>query len=133
MPDVKYARGLLAVAERHIAVLRVTSCSDEVFEDVFTFFHVQHAAEKPLNEWLALGGKVYPLTHTIEALLDFLSERADISRRFHKLIDHTPYAVEFCFRGIASGIDPIDRKRTLALVEELLKHVRRRWPIAGGS
>ncbi|MCY4375822.1 MAG: HEPN domain-containing protein [Spirochaetaceae bacterium] len=91
-------------------------------------FHVQQAAEKSLKAWLALLGKVYPLTHNLEALLELFSEANDVSRRFRKLIDYTPYAVEFRYEGIESGTDPIDRKGALTLVEALLAHVRRQLP-----
>ena len=101
--------------------------SHEIADEVFGF-HVQQAAEKSLKAWLALLGRVYPLTHNLEALLELLSERNEVSCRFRKLIDYTPYAVEFRYEGVESGTDPIDRKGALTLVEALLAHVRRQLP-----
>ena len=86
---------------------------------------MQQAAEKSLKAWLALLGKIYPLTHNLEALLELLSERNDVPCRFRNLIDYTPYAVEFRYEGVESGTDPIDRKGALTLVEALLVQVRR--------
>ena len=124
MSDPKCARMLLNAAERDVGALRVMGQSDEISDEVFGF-HVQQAAEKSLKAWLALLGKVYPLTHNLEALLELFSEGNDVSRRFRKLIDYTPYAVEFCYEGVESRTDPIDRTGALTLVEALLAHVRR--------
>ena len=124
MSDPKCARMLLDAAERDVGALRVMGRSHEISDEIFGF-HVQQAAEKSLKAWLALLGKVYPLTHNLEALLELFSEGNDVSRRFRKLIDYTPYAVEFRYDGVESGTDPIDRKGALTLVEALLAHVRR--------
>ena len=124
MSDPKCARVLLDAAERDVGALRLMRQSDEISDEVFGF-HVQQAAEKSLEAWLALLGEVYPLTHNLEALLELFSEGNDVSRRFRKLIDYTPYAVEFRYDGVESGTDPIDRKGALTLVEALLAHVRR--------
>ena len=124
MSDPKCARVLLDAAERDVGALRVMGRSHEISDEIFGF-HVQQAAEKSLKARLALLGKVYPLTHNLEALLELFSEGNDVSRRFRKLIDYTPYAVEFRYEGVESGTDPIDRKAALTLVEALLAHVRR--------
>lgn len=132
MSDAKCARMLLEAAERDVGALRVMRRSHEIPDEVFGF-HVQQAAEKSLKAWLALLGKVYPLTHNLEALLELLSERNDVSCRFRKLIDYTPYAVEFRYEGVESGTEPIDRKSALTLVEALLAQVRRQLPETGDS
>ena len=113
---------MFRAAERDLLTLRsmTADAPDEAFG-----FHIQQAAEKALKAWLALLGKVYPLTHNLEALLELFSEGNDVSRRFRKLIDYTPYAVEFRCEGVESGTDPIGRTGALALVEALLAHVRR--------
>ena len=122
MSDPKCARMMFLAAERDLLTLRsmTADAPDEAFG-----FHIQQAAEKALKAWLALLGKVYPLTHNLEALLELFSEGNDVSRRFRKLIDYTPYAVEFRYDGVESGTDTIDRKGALTLVEALLAHVRR--------
>ena len=127
MSDPKCARVLLDAAERDVGALRVMRQSDEISDEIFGF-HVQQAAEKSLKAWLALLGKVYPLTHNLEALLELFSERNDVSCRFRKLIDYTPYAVEFRYEGVESGTDPIDRNGALTLVEALLAQVGRQLP-----
>jgi HEPN domain-containing protein len=115
---------LLDAAERDVGALRVMRRSHEISDGIFGF-HVQQAAEKSLKAGLALLGKVYPLTHNLKALLELFSEGKDVSRRFRKLIDYTPYAVASCYEGVESGTDSIDRKGALTLVEALLAHVRR--------
>ena len=92
MSDVKCAGLMYRVAERDILTLR----SMTVDAPVESFgFHVQQAAEKALKAWLALLGETYPLTHSIEMLLDLLADRGTAVESFRTLIDYTPYAVEF--------------------------------------
>jgi predicted nucleotidyltransferase len=43
---------------------------------------------------------------------------------FGKLIDYTPYAVEFRYQGIGPDADPIDLDGAVRLVEMLLDQVR---------
>ena len=123
MSDPKSARVLLSAAERDVQALRVMRGSEIVSDEIFGF-HVQQAAEKSLKAWLALLGETYPLTHNLESLLDLLADRCVDMKPFRKLIDYTPYAVEFRYEGVDSGAAAIDRKRALALVETLLKQVR---------
>ena len=125
MSDVKCARMLLDAAERDVAVLRVICRSDEVSDEIFGF-HVQQAAEKLFKAWIALLGEVYPLTHNIERLFNLLADQGVAVESFRKLIDYTPYAVEFRYTGVDSSAEAIDRAGALAIVEALLEQVRRR-------
>ena len=120
--DVKCARMLLDAATRAVDALRVMSHSDEISDEVFGF-HVQQAAEKLLKGWIALLGEVYPLTHSVEELLNLLVSRSATVVPFGDLADYTPYAVEFRYAGVDSGAEPIDLEGTLALVQELLESV----------
>ena len=132
MSDVKCARMLLVAGQRDVEALRVMRRSDEISDEVFGF-HVQQAAEKSLKAWLALLGKVYPLTHNLEALLDLLADRDVATKPFRQLIDFTPYAVEFRYEGVESGTDPINREAALAVVEALLAQVQRQLAEAEGA
>ena len=123
MSDPKCARMLLQAAERDLDALQVMRRSDKVSDEVFGF-HVQQAAEKSIKAWLASLGEVYPLTHNLELLLDLLENRDVATKPFRKLIDYTPYAVEFRYAGVDSSAEPIDRKSALTLVESLLRQVR---------
>ena len=125
MSDVKCARMLLDAAERDVAVLRVICRSDEVSDEIFGF-HVQQAAEKLCKAWIALLGEVYPLTHNIERLFNLLADQGVTVEPFRKLIDYTPYALEFRYTGVDSSAEAIDRAGALAIVESLLDEVRRR-------
>ncbi len=123
MNDVKCARVMSRAAERDVLTLRSMTADAPV--ESFGF-HVQQAAEKALKAWLALLGEKYPLTHSIETLLDLLDNRGAAVEPFRDLIDYTPYAVEFRYAGVDPGAEPIDREGALALVQALVDRVRRR-------
>ena len=122
MSDTKCARLMYRAAERDVLTLRSMTADAPV--ESFGF-HVQQAAEKALKAWLALLGEKYPLTHSIETLLDRLDDRSAATASFRSLIDYTPYAVEFRYMGVDPDAEPIDRRGTLALVQELLEQVGR--------
>ena len=122
MSDVKCARVMYRAAERDVLTLRSMTADAPV--ESFGF-HVQQAAEKALKAWLALQGQKYPLTHSIETLLNLLDDRGAAAEPFRDLIDFTPYAVEFRYAGVDPGAEPIDREGALALVQGLLDRVRR--------
>ena len=121
MSDLKSARMLYRAAERDVLTLR--SMTGDAPVESFGF-HVQQAAEKAFKAWLALLGETYPPTHNIETLLDLLGERGASVEPFGRLIDYTPYAVEFRYAGVDPGAEPIERESALALVEALLERVR---------
>ena len=123
MSDVKCARVMYRTAERDVLTLRSMTADTPV--ESFGF-HVQQAAEKALKAWLALLGEKYPLTHSIETLLDLLDDRGAATEPFRSLIDYTPYAVEFRYVGVDPDAEPIDREGAIALVEALLERVGRR-------
>lgn len=120
MSDLKSARMLYRAAERDVLTLR--SMTDDAPVESFGF-HVQQAAEKVFKAWLALLGETYPLTHSIETLLDLLGEQGASVEPFGRLVDYTPYAVEFRYAGVDSDSEPVDREGALALVEGLLGQV----------
>ena len=124
--DVECARLLLDAGTRHVDTLRALYRSDEIPDEVFGF-HVQQAAEKLLKGWIALLGGVYPLTHSIEELLNLLASRDSAVEPFRDLVDYTPYAVEFRYAGVDPGTQPIDRAGALALVPALLERAEWRW------
>ena len=123
MSDAKCARMMFRAAERDLLTLR-SMTTDAPEESVG--FHVQQAAEKALKAWLALLGETYPLTQSLETLLDLLSDRGAAMEPFRGLVDYTPYAVEFRYAGVGSDTESIDRENALALVEALLEQVRLR-------
>ena len=123
MSDVKCARVMYRAAERDVLTLRSMTAGAPV--ESFGF-HVQQASEKALKAWLALLGEMYPLTHSIETLLELLDDRGAATEPFRSLIDYTPYAVEFRYVGADPDAEPIDREDAIALVEALLERVGRR-------
>ena len=125
MSDVKCARVMYRAAERDVLTLRSMTADAPV--ESFGF-HVQQAAEKALKAWLALLGEKYPLTHSIETLLDLLDDRGAATEPFRSLIDYTPYAVEFRYVGADPDAEPINREDALANVEALVTQVGRQLP-----
>ena len=122
MSDIKCARMMIRAAERDLLTL-LSMTADAPAESVG--FHVQQAAEKAFKAWLALLGETYPLTHSLEMLLNILVNRGAPVEHFRGLVGFTPYAVEFRYTGVDSGTESIDREDVLSLVEALLEHVRR--------
>ena len=125
MSDVKCARVMYRAAERDVLTLRSMTADAPV--ESFGF-HVQQGAEKALKAWLALLGEKYPLTHSIETLLDILDDRGAAVEPFRSLIDYTPYAVEFRYVGVDPDAEPINREGALANVEALVVQVGRQLP-----
>ena len=125
MSDVKCARVMYRAAERDVLTLRSMTADAPV--ESFGF-HVQQAAEKALKAWLALLGEKYPLTHSIETLLDVLDDRGAAVEPFRDLVEYTPYAVEFRYAGVDPDAEPIDREGALANVEALVEQVGRQLP-----
>ena len=111
MSDVKCARLMYRAAERDVLTLRSMTAGAPM--ESFGF-HVQQAAEKAFKAWLALLGETYPLTHSIETLLDLLDDRGAAVEPFRNLVDYTPYAVEFRYVGVDPDAEPIDREGAIA-------------------
>ena len=123
--DSKCARMLLNAATRHVNALQAMRRPDEIPDEAFGF-HVQQAAEKALKAWIALLGEAYPLTHSIEELLDLLTSQGVPVESFGGLVDFTPYAVEFRYAGVDPDAEPFDREGAFALVQALHERVGRR-------
>ena len=122
MSDLKCARMLYRAAERDVLTLRSMTADAPV--ESFGF-HVQQAAEKAFKAWLALLGETYPLTHNIETLLNLLSGRGASMEPFGRLVDYTPYAVEFRYAGVGPDAQPVEREDALAVVDVLMERVGR--------
>ena len=122
MSDLKCAKLLLRAAERDLLTLR--SMADSTPEESVGF-HVQQAAQKALKAWLAVLGHTYPLTHSLELLIDLLARQGVAVGSFRALADYTPYAVEFRYAGVDPGAERIDREGAFATVDGLLERVRR--------
>ena len=125
MSDVKCARLMYRAAERDVLTLR--SMTGDAPVESFGF-HVQQAAEKALKAWFALLGEQYPLTHSIETLLDLLDDRGAAVEPFRDMVEYTPYAVEFRYAGVDPDAEPINREGALANVEALVVQVGRQLP-----
>ena len=124
MSDEKSARVLLDAAERDVRALAVMGNPAEVSEEVFGF-HVQQGGEKLLKAWLALLGGEYPFTHDLEALLDLVGERTEITDEFEGLIGYTPFAVKHRYEGLGPSAPAIDRNEAIRCLDLLFDTVRR--------
>ena len=123
---------LINASERDIEALRVMLSPEDVADEVFGF-HVQQAAEKALKSWLAPLGKVFPLTHNLQSLLDLLDENNVDTTCYRALTEYTPYAVRFRYEFLEPSDPPLDRENALLLVERLWVEVRRRLEDPGAS
>ena len=125
MSDGKQARLLLAASERDLTALRgmmdATVFADEIFG-----FHVQQAVEKLFKAWLALLGESYPATHNLARLLEMLTPHNIDTSRFDKLVEFTPYAVQFRYAPGDPDSIPGDRQAAVEGVQVLFEAVRRR-------
>ncbi len=130
MSDLKCARLMLRSADRDLLTLdgMAASVPDESFG-----FHVQQAAEKALKAWLALLGELYPLTHSLETLLDHLARCGPDAGPWREMERYTPYAVQFRYTGADPETDAIDREAATGLARRLLSHVTRELEEAEGG
>lgn len=125
MSDPKCARVLLEAAERDLSALR--GMTDEgVFADEVAGFLAHQATEKLVEAWIALLGETYPITHDIAQLLEVLTARQTPTINLSALVELTPYAVRFRDAGRVPDAPALDRTKTVARIEELMKQVRSR-------
>ena len=130
MSDLKCARLMLRLAERDLRAMQ--SLSAEAPEEVFGFF-VQQALEKAFKAWLALLGELYPLTHSLETLLDRLAERGVDVEPWRETERYTPYAVQFRYTGVDPETEAIDREAAAGAVRSLLATVAQELAEAEGG
>ncbi|MYE02709.1 MAG: HEPN domain-containing protein [Alphaproteobacteria bacterium] len=130
MSDLKCARLMLRSAERDLLTLdgMAASVPDESFG-----FHVQQAMEKAFKAWLALLGELYPLTHSLETLLDHLAERGVDVEPWRETERYTPYAVQFRYTGVDPETESIDRDAAEEAVRSLLSKVEQELAEAEGG
>ena len=130
MSDLKCARLMLRLAERDLRAMQ--SLSAEAPEEAFGFF-VQQALEKAFKAWLALLGELYPLTHSLETLLDRLAERGVDVEPWRETERYTPYAVQFRYTGVDPETEAIDREAAEEAVRTLLATVAQELAEAEGG
>ena len=130
MSDPKCARLMLRLAERDLRAMQ--SLSAEAPEEAFGFF-VQQALEKAFKAWLALLGELYPLTHSLETLLDRLAERGVDVEPWRETERYTPYAVQFRYTGVDPETEAIDREAAAGAVRSLLATVAQELAEAEGG
>jgi len=123
MPDLEHARLLLAIARRDLrtaeAMVNSTVFSGEVFG-----FHAQQASEKALKAWLTVLGCDYPCIHDLDELLSLVRDRMPtIGAEFSSLSDLTPFAVQFRYDMLDTGMSGIDRPAIVTAVHRLVDYV----------
>ena len=121
MKNLELARTLLDSAGRDIFVVQNAIDTPGYPEEAFGF-HVQQAAEKNLKAWLVLFDEPFPLSHDLALLSDRVKAVDAEATRFDKLIDYSPYAVQFRYKASTDG-EPLERNAALRLLEELAGHV----------
>ena len=122
MRDAKCAQMLLEAAARDLATLR--SMTDAAPDESFGF-HVQQAAEKCLNAWIALLGEEYPLTHEIGVLVDRIRRHDEAVSECADLARFSPFAVQFRYEPVPEGVAPIDHPAAIRKAQALRRGLRR--------
>lgn len=88
-------------------------------------FHAQQAAEKLLKAVLARNRVPYPFAHDLERLVEIVEEAIRETPPLRQaIVELTPWAVEFRYGDVPQ--DHLDRRPTLAVLEELLGWARER-------
>ena len=121
MRDIKLARVFLDAAKLDLLSLRSTINMPDYPDEIFGF-HVQQATEKSFKAWLVLLNKPAPISHDLTLLSDMVKAADTEVTRFRRLLEYTPYAVQFRYTS-SSGIKSLDRTVALRLSEELAEHV----------
>ena len=130
MSDLKCARLMLRSAGQDMRSLEILAAEGP--EEGFGF-HVQQAMEKAFKAWLALLGELYPLTHSLETLLERLAACGVDVEPWRDTERYTPYAAQFPYTGIGPDTEPIDREAAAATVRALLAKVAQELAAAGGE
>jgi len=114
------ARRLLRRADDDATLVRRV-VDDADIADAIVGFHAQQAAEKSIKAVLASREIEYGKTHQLHFLIRLLEENdIDPPASVLDAVELNPWAVEFRYEE--DGEPPIDRRATLAFIEEI-----RRW------
>ena len=122
-PDLDQARLLLAMADRDLRMSRWRETRRTLGRELR--FHVQQAAEKCLNAWIALLGEEYPLTHEIGVLVDRIRRHDEAVSECADLARFSPFAVQFRYEPVPEGAAPIDRPAAIRKAQALRRGLRR--------
>lgn len=123
MPDREHARLLLDIALRDLTTIEAMASSTAFPDEVFGF-HAQQACEKALKAWLTLLDCDYPRIHDLDELLSLVQDRSpDIGSRYSSLTELTPFAVQFRYDVLDTGMSGIDRPVIVREVKQLVDHV----------
>lgn len=122
MSDISQAKNLLKVAQRDLKALAGMLDAD-VFADEIFGFHIQQAAEKLLKAWLAALGRIYPLTHSLELLLQLLEDLDCDVAEYRNLADFAPFAVQLRYADMDLEDSPVDREDAIAQVKVLYRRI----------
>jgi HEPN domain-containing protein len=123
MPDLDHARLLLDIARRDLTTLSAMSESTLFPDEVFGF-HAQQAVEKALKAWLAAIDVEYPRIHDLDELSSLLADNGQqVESEFRDLASLTPFAVQFRYDTLDSGMGGLDRSAITKSINRLIDHV----------
>lgn len=123
MPDLEHAQLLLEIARRDLKTAEAMASHSEFPDEVFGF-HAQQASEKALKAWLTVLDVDYPRIHDLDELLSLVKDTvSSLDDRFLSLADLTPFAVQFRYDVLDTGMGGIDRAATVVEVGRLVEHV----------
>jgi len=117
-PEAERARTFLERADADLAAVRALEASREVPDEIVGF-HAQQCAEKLLKAVLAGHQIEFPRTHSIQFLLDLLSDHGRAPpAALNAVRELYPYAVQFRYDAPLDEA-PLDRPKTRELLEQL--------------
>lgn len=93
-----------------------------LYEDLC--FDAQQSAEKAIKALLIYLKKEFPWTHSIEELLDIVSESSvDVPKNIRKAVVLTRYAVHTRYPGIGTSVNKDEYKEAVKLAEAVFRWV----------
>jgi HEPN domain-containing protein len=113
------AKALLVKADEDLRALNGMLDVD-VFTDEIFGFHVQQAVEKAFKAWISFLGHDYPFTHDLRDLIRRLLDYGADANKYLSLIRFNIYAVLLRYIPPKTGIEPVDRPKTIEQVRELI-------------
>lgn len=117
LPETEEALLLLRKAgEDRDAVAKFAE--DREIADSVVGFHAQQAVEKAIKAVLASCGDEFPWTHDLRHLIERLDACGrSLPSSLHGVRELAPWAVEFRYGETID--DPLDRRKALALAEQM--------------
>jgi len=119
MTTLEVAQILLRKALQDEGLVRNTFENDHVADEIIAF-HAQQAVEKCLKAILTMREVPYERTHDLSALVGLVEDEGlQIPNEMIEAESLTPFAALFRYAELPSDSEPIDRPKTLQIVNNV--------------